>query len=367
MYQAIYIKNFRCFEDLRIENLGQINLIVGKNNIGKSALLEGLYLLGNYSFPERVARLSPWRGLEEVEWFEHMYSTPPWEYWFSGFDKTRVVELSCESAERHRWGVKFYTYPVVELSQPVNEAFSYNYRRELNRATQTALLAEATGVGKPTNPARIYGFVYDRSEGKIELEIGEHLSEVNAPFLPTELLGAQRGPVTMEAIQRFSTVVEQKRLGHVIRALQQIEPSTQDVHLVYSKKSLMLFCDTGSAQPIPLALMGDGMLQMFHLSALITTVQDGVALIDEIENGLHYSVHSALWEVVAEAAQAANAQVFATTHSYECIQAAVETFAKRAPNLLRVHRLERIDGCIQAHTLDVEMIEAAIDMRLEVR
>lgn len=366
MYQSVHIKNFRCFEDLSIENLGQVNLIVGRNNAGKSALLEALYLLGNYPFPERVARLSPWRGLDETDWFHRTHSAPPWGYWFASFDETRVIELKSVSADHRRWGVRVYGYPIIELSQPVGDT-RRSYTRRLNAATQTALLIEATGIDQSATPTRIYGFIYEKPSGSLSVETGEHLAEVNAPFLPTELLPAHREAITIEAIQRFSALVEQRRLGLVIRALQQIEPATQDVRLAFSKESPLLLCDLGGARPVPLALMGDGMLQMFCLSALMATVQNGVALIDEIENGLHYSVYPALWEVVAETAQAANAQVFATTHSYECIQAAVEVFAKRDPNLLRVHRLERSKGVIRAITYDPDVLETAIEKFFEVR
>ena len=47
MLDSLHIKNFRCFEDLTIPSLGRVNLIVGKNNSGKSTLLEAVYLYAN--------------------------------------------------------------------------------------------------------------------------------------------------------------------------------------------------------------------------------------------------------------------------------------------------------------------------------
>lgn len=40
----IKIQNFRCFEELKISGFEKINLISGKNNIGKTALLEALFI-----------------------------------------------------------------------------------------------------------------------------------------------------------------------------------------------------------------------------------------------------------------------------------------------------------------------------------
>src|SRR5262245_60205982 len=37
---SLEIQNFRTFQHLRIEKLGRVNLITGKNNVGKTSLLE---------------------------------------------------------------------------------------------------------------------------------------------------------------------------------------------------------------------------------------------------------------------------------------------------------------------------------------
>ena len=42
MYKSFRVKNFRCFKDLQINDLGRVNLISGKNNTGKTALLEAM-------------------------------------------------------------------------------------------------------------------------------------------------------------------------------------------------------------------------------------------------------------------------------------------------------------------------------------
>ena len=40
--QDITIRNFKCFEELKIEGCGQFNLILGDNNVGKTSVLEAL-------------------------------------------------------------------------------------------------------------------------------------------------------------------------------------------------------------------------------------------------------------------------------------------------------------------------------------
>ena len=45
MYKSFRVKNFRCFKDLQINDLGRVNLIAGKNNTGKTALMEAMYCM----------------------------------------------------------------------------------------------------------------------------------------------------------------------------------------------------------------------------------------------------------------------------------------------------------------------------------
>ena len=118
---------------------------------------------------------------------------------------------------------------------------------------------------------------------------------------------------------------------------------------------------------IPLALVGEGLTRVLLLSLAIARASPGIALIDEIENGLHYSVLVDVWRAIAEAARRLDVQVFATTHSWECIRTAHEAFSQDGPYDLRLHRLDRIDGNVQAVTYDQETLGTSVEMAMEVR
>jgi AAA15 family ATPase/GTPase len=45
MINYLYIKNYRIFKELRINKFAKVNLIIGKNNVGKTSLLEAIMLL----------------------------------------------------------------------------------------------------------------------------------------------------------------------------------------------------------------------------------------------------------------------------------------------------------------------------------
>jgi AAA15 family ATPase/GTPase len=132
----------------------------------------------------------------------------------------------------------------------------------------------------------------------------------------------------------------------------------------------MLYGDVGLANLIPLPLMGDGMLHLTNFVLQIANAQNGVVLIDEIENGLHYSVMTNVWKAIASAAKEYNTQVFATTHSWECIRYAHEAFSseKTYDEDFRLHRLDRQDdGEITVVTYDQESLGASLEFGMEVR
>jgi AAA15 family ATPase/GTPase len=89
--------------------------------------------------------------------------------------------------------------------------------------------------------------------------------------------------------------------------------------------------------------------------------------VDEIENGLHYSVLKDVWKAIAHAARQANVQVFATTHSWECIQAAHQAFRECGPYELAYHRLDRLDERIVVKTFNEENLERVQYTDLEIR
>lgn len=72
---------------------------------------------------------------------------------------------------------------------------------------------------------------------------------------------------------------------------------------------------------MPLKNFGEGLNRLLIIAMALVSAEDNLLLIDEIDTGLHYSVQKQLWEIVFEFAKKLNTQVFATTHSEDCIKA----------------------------------------------
>lgn len=146
-----------------------------------------------------------------------------------------------------------------------------------------------------------------------------------------------------------------------VRDLRYISDSDSGVDLPYLKIN-------GDRGRTPLSSMGDGLTRLFHIGLAMANASGGILLIDEFENGLHWEVQGQLWKALFEASNHFGVQVFATTHSQDCIQAFVEAQKDRLiPNASYAYRLERRGDEIRAHEFSQQGLEAAIRQGIEVR
>ena len=204
-----------------------------------------------------------------------------------------------------------------------------------------------------------------KSEGRIHvkgqgIEIRQGNREV--PFA-ARILQSRTGNAQDDATL-LGMLRKQKQGEVLLEALQIIEPKLRSIEDNSASGTSMIWGDIGLPELIPLSAMGEGMTRIARLVLAISSVPSGVALADEIENGLHYSVLPKVWKVVDATAKQFNTQVFATTHSFECIEAAHEALGA---DDFRLHRLEVSGTENRCVTYEPEAISAALKHDLEIR
>ena len=170
-----------------------------------------------------------------------------------------------------------------------------------------------------------------------------------------------------EDAERFGQLDMTEGVDNLLEALKIVEPRLKRLTTIFSAGVPMIYGDIGLGRMFPLALMGDGLGRLTSLLLAIANAPGGVVLVDEIENGLHHSILSKVWQAIGDAARRFDTQVFATTHSFECIRAAHQAFEESDGYDFRLHRLERVGDVIRAVTYDQESLGAAMKADLEVR
>ena len=350
MFERIHVKNFRILKDVEIGDLSRINLITGLNNSGKTSLLEAMYLLSVARDPT-IAVNPDLRAVLEASGGpvggDDSSAKVQWDKFFSDMNPDNPVKISGDHADGRM---------ALEIQS--------------TRSKVARVSLDSPGRSSNGDGAIGLSFLYTAPDGsqiksKARLEKGE--LDVSTPdesrVFTAFLVHSGTGNLRNDAVALAGLRV-QKRDGLVLKALRVVEPRLRSVEDSVATGYPVIHGDIGLPEMVPLSVMGQGMTQVVQLVLSISYAQGGVVLVDEIETGLHHSIMPHVWKVVDEAARGANVQVFATTHSFECIEAAHETLA---PDDFRLHRLDLVDSNVRCVTYTPESIGAAIRHNLEVR
>ncbi len=356
MWQHFILKNFRCFSGLLIKDLARVNLIAGKNNVGKTALLEGMFLHQDPFNVKKIFEISRFRGFFGTEKYHEELTK--WLFW-----GRQGYPVGAGFESRNQEGKTFCSSIwLVEPAQMMErfEEVEKNLQKSLPRDTwdlaidRPRLVIEVEEEGKKYSAGAIY-------QGSSWASFPRPSSLPYCVFLGS---GINQDELT---VGHFGQVEVEKRQDEIVPILKQLEPRLSKLALVPLAGKMVLHGDIGLPQMIPVQLMGEGVQRILSIVLAIAVAKHGMVLIDEIENGLYYSVMADVWKAIAEAARQADVQVFATTHSYECIQAAHEAFVEGGTYDFALHRLDWEEGGIEAVTYDQESLETGLELYHEVR
>lgn len=373
MYKSFRVKNFRCFKDLQVNDLGRVNLIAGKNNTGKTALLEAMYIFTRPRTPQ-----TPFQLQHQVRALDAPNEGLPayWKQLFSGMDTGNAIELSAENAcMNHEDEKKLHPseaqLTIMEIRDKAETRSDFNvyrnllYRPEslqdvLNRTANSEVALKFTLRWESLEVPRPVFISSDLLDDSIQE------AEEQSLFIPVH-----GRPSNASIADQFSQIMLEDMHRELISELSELAPNITDLRVLSPFGERMLWA-TFNGEQMPLRLMGEGVNRFAHF--IMTMMAEGLKFlfIDEIENGIHHSVQCKVWKAIGKAARENRVQVFATTHSLEMIRAAYEAFKEcGALDDLRLHRLDRNTdtGDIESVTYNRRALEAlaTFDFDFEVR
>lgn len=368
MISSLSIKNFRCFETLTIDgSLDRINLIAGLNSVGKTALLEAIYVLIGMGNVEMIVQVSNYRGLagnylgELPQLTEHL-----WDSLFHNLNPSDDIEIKGTLLDgEHAARVSVDRVGTTQIlvsdgreeqgaggleSLPVYGHFLKLAHSKPDGSTiESAMVLEATPDGTPS------------------MRVGSDPTIRPDPPFRGSYIGGNKSKGLHNAAAKYTRLESEGEPIELLETLRIVEPRLKRLRVGVVAGAPMLRGDIGIGRMLSLSLLGDGLGSLTNILLAIADAPGGVVLIDEIENGFHHSVLSQVWAAIGEAARRYDTQVFATTHSFECIEAAHGAFREDKEYAFRLHRLERIADETHVITYDQETLAAAIRSNLEVR
>ena len=319
LVDSVHFQNYRNFTDFHLDGLKHINLIVGDSNVGKTGLLEGLVALwGNDKQFEKLPdtfRMSHGGNQSFLE-----------NYWQWFFPEKKV------------------TSPVRFLAKSIN--------------SNTHI------VNIPSNSLKALPIKRYTDETKFRGRPQEYRPLTNLIILPVGMGNYQ------QQIDQFNELAQKnKGKESLIAALQIIEPRLTGLEYLKLPTSdqAMIYADIGLEYKIPTTQFGHGFTRSMEMLTQLILSDAEVMIADEIENGIHYGSLEAVWQAIISYAMQNNIQVFATTHSRECVAAAHSAMQQQDEYSLNVIRLQNKKEEVVAINHYQEEIEVVFEMGLPLR
>ena len=392
MLTNVKIENYRGFKSYRMESLARVNLLIGKNNCGKTALLEGIQFLASGGDPAVLAEAAERRGelvflgpegipgrpgaatantvtaLIGIPGRPGSRSTVDIAHFFHGHSMVPDNTLSFVGSN---------DYPSVTMFTRVSEngeSGSGGSRSE--RASAPGVFLEITISGSGKSGGHSFRI---SPAGGVNLEVSRRSPRImeGAPSV-REPQSYFVGPDSLNSIElafMWDEATRNRQEVGIADAMRVLDPDLESLHFLvgmfvsgyFPSRGGIVVGVRGHASTVPLGSMGDGMRRLMALASALAFTRGSCLFVDEIDTGLHYSAMPDMWKLVVSTAAASNTQVFATTHSWDCIEG-LSQLCQDEPNLVNEVAVHKINPALP-HSVPfsgeslVRMLKSDIDPR----
>lgn len=311
------IRNFRGFEDLQLSGLQAVNLIVGENNAGKTSFLEALALVAT---PDANA-MQQLPGMFRAEENHQQQRFFRWVL----RDAPGVAEGSIDAK-----GADLESHIILHRNKSNFPGTTHIYNSSHLQAFASngtkSLRFSAVSVhhGRPDSLVKCFGDAVRPREGE------EIMHEV----------------------------------------LRSVDPRIKRIRVDPTEHGNIIAVDIGLSESIPLSQAGQGIFRLVSILSVLLGIKPQLCIIDEIENGIHYTALPRMWRGLAKISELLGIQIFATTHSKECLEAASRVFVdedEAGTRDLAIIQLMRVKDKVVARILDEERVNDALEIDLELR
>jgi AAA15 family ATPase/GTPase len=358
LLKSVSINNFRGFKNLEIKDLKPVSLLIGKNNCGKTSVLEALFLLIGGNNPMLPINIYNMRQMP-------INSDNDFRYLFNDFDIGNTISISAETTNSKKTS--------LEISALVGPPKINNFNNGENK--EIFMQPSATEIRKNDLMGGLC-YKFTKTSGESSVHNFSITSIINAKIVASYGVAEIHGIyINSRNMANMATAVgdliADNAENEIIDVLKEISDIV-DIRMTANNIVLVSISIKGKIKRQPINVMGDGIIKIVSILAWLRKVKDGILLIDEIENGLYYSSSSLmLWKAIFNACRTHNVQIVATTHSRECIEsfyAAYEAIPDKKPSDgISLIRLDKKNNDTRVVAYNETNIEIAIENEMEVR
>jgi AAA15 family ATPase/GTPase len=349
----IDIKNFRGIDHLRIDDFSRVNVFLGQNSSGKSSVLECILLLMGMSNPDLPQAINAIRSRSFSNFADLGYL-------FHNYDLKVNPEIAAELFDEARRHLSLeMTYIFDEKSQsnvqdghiPTSETKTFLNTLRMTFDIESGQNKTSYECGITVNPQ---GLISNKrmAEG--------YLEKNSVAFISSDLAAGNPANDLVELAKRKRKDIVTERLQHFDSRITTLEILNNVAYVGLE----------GIDQLLMVNMQGDGLRRYLNIVAASANPMNNILLVDEIENGLHYSAYKKLWEAIFALAVRTNKQIFVTTHSKETLLKLNEMLEEHPEyqNEMALYTLEqtKLKGH-QAYRLPYEGLAEACKNNVEIR
>ena len=324
------VENFKKFESLEVNDIGQFNLIVGDNNVGKTCLLEALL------FDEDREKLI--------------------SYFHMGLKKRGLNFKPSKTPYELNGKIVFdYEFPqgnyFTGLQWNTNNEIRYNIDTKTKKNTKLSILPISIGGDKQLDESSELKVLFTNHIIRIN-DKTFNIYNYDENILDFPLIGFNDTPLEEETIKIYETLKTKREKEILLNALKVVNNKISGIDFrgnFNNLKSVFLISFENNDEFVPLNFLGDGFKRIFYIVLKAISLKGKRILIDEIEIGIHYSKMKYFWINIMKVCKELDVQLFATTHSAECIENYVEASKEIDEQNIRLIKLqEKKDKSIKA-------------------
>ncbi len=318
MIKSVEIQNFRTFRHLKINNLGQINVFIGKNNLGKSSLLEAIYLASDAA--DRINTSSSYyilkrRGfaqrfkIEKENDLEQLLVNFKKHIFYDGSnDAEIVIENSRPRKIRLSINLLYDTRSIIRILDNVLNDLTIASRMKFINYVPYASFASILTVNKiPT-----FLLLKIRRNTVISIYLAYKVkTDTLKFFLDTCYLCGNTERLTrfIKSLEDILQVGTYNGLKEIIssffdKKIKSFEPSFSDYFVKFDDKS------------IPFSMLGDGIRYFITHYLVLSVEKPSYVFLEEPENFMHPEMLDLLTKLIVNTKH----QVFIVTHSLEFLE-----------------------------------------------
>ncbi len=357
LYKNITIKNFRGISELKLEGLNSINVFLGRNNFGKTTILESVFLLSGMSNASLPSRVNFFRDLSQsvnplgqIEYIFHniqLQNHPTFiGYLTDGGYRSMSISLSNSKTIQ---GPIVRNGMIMSSEQKVN-AICMSINGEYGKTNANGIITNKKTFKCDFCTYENGQYSQDNVKGYQEILSARYIASDTSAFQITDELSS------LIRVNKKDEILELVRLFD--SRITNIEVLPDSTYIGFE----------GLGKLIPISMCGDGLKKFLYIISCVAGKTNKVLLIDEIDNGIHFSAYPLLWKSILRLAKQNEVQLMITTHSREVLQELANVITSENESDVCAYTIAKgKDDIMHSYRYDEANLKTAIYNHLEIR